>query len=268
VTLHKADTYIDAYRAKARASDINELSGRPGRPDLTDHIGRAILDALPPAPVEVLVDVGCGQASLLQEAVRRGRIRRGLGILPTDEEVTRVREHLRQAAGLDPGAIAIHRGTAAATGLPAEGADLVVCNGVLVLLCGPDEIRQALAELHRIARPGALLYLGEVPDADEMAGKHYGDSIVRWLAWVWRTQGWRRCLMQARVVITAALGSEPFVIAPKRVFFEAPEAFLERLRGHGFEPVHHARHADIEPDGRPRPSPTRWNYLVRKPACD
>jgi hypothetical protein len=48
------------------------------------------------------------------------------------------------------------------------------------------------------------------------------------------------------------------------VFFEAPEVFLERLRRHGFEPIRHERHSDIEPDGTPRPSLTRWNYLARK----
>jgi SAM-dependent methyltransferase len=263
MTIHKAGSYIDAYRAKATASDINELSGRPGRPDLTDFVSRAILDAMPDDRVGMLVDVGCGQASLLQQAVRRGRAVRCIGILPTDEEVERVREHLLQSASA-PGAVEIRRGTADATGLPANSADCVVCNGVLVLLCGPDEIREALAELHRIARPGALLYIGEVPDADEMAGKTYGDSIVRWLAWVLRTQGLSRFLAQSRVVMSAALSREPFVIAPKRVFFEAPEAFLQRLRGHGFEPIRHERHNDIEPDGTPRPSPTRWNYLVRR----
>ena len=39
----KCETYVDVYRSKASSKDINELSGRTGRPDLTDFISQQII---------------------------------------------------------------------------------------------------------------------------------------------------------------------------------------------------------------------------------
>lgn len=68
MAVYKSTTYVDVYRAKSKAKDINELSGRTGRPELTDFVTNQIVSKLPLRDDTVLVDLGCGEASLLLKA--------------------------------------------------------------------------------------------------------------------------------------------------------------------------------------------------------
>ncbi len=97
MTIYKPKSYIEAYRLKAKSKDINELTGRSGRTDLTKFIVNQILSKIKLNPDTVLVDIGCGDGMLLQKANQRGidaNIGKLEGILPTEEEVTRVKEYL------------------------------------------------------------------------------------------------------------------------------------------------------------------------------
>ena len=62
----KAADFIEVYRAKASASDINELSGRTGRPDLTKFVNSQILPLLQLSSDDTLVDIGCGTGGYLR----------------------------------------------------------------------------------------------------------------------------------------------------------------------------------------------------------
>jgi hypothetical protein len=43
MAIHKAANLIEVYRAKAKSKDINELTGRIGRPDLTRFVTKNII---------------------------------------------------------------------------------------------------------------------------------------------------------------------------------------------------------------------------------
>jgi len=59
---------VDVYRHKAKSTDLNELSGRTGRPDVTQYVAKKILEDIDLRPGMRLVDPGCGDASSLKEA--------------------------------------------------------------------------------------------------------------------------------------------------------------------------------------------------------
>jgi hypothetical protein len=59
------DLYIDAYGEKAEAADIHLMSWR-SRKELTDFICKQILAAINPRSDDFLVDIGCGDGSLLK----------------------------------------------------------------------------------------------------------------------------------------------------------------------------------------------------------
>jgi SAM-dependent methyltransferase len=235
MTIHKTETFVEFYRAKASAKDVNELSGRGGRPDLLKFEISQIVSKIPVKANTVLVDIGCGEASLLLNAADNGLNSyegRLIGILPTVEEVSRVRNHLLNNSNNSKHLISIEIGLAEKTNLPDNFADMVVCNGVLLILQDKSVVKAALEEIRRITKKNALIYLGEMPDTDESAGKNYGNSITRWLIWVLRNQGFQSFWTRLKQTIPALFGSEPFVIAPKNYFYNfymPPLNFIELL---------------------------------------
>lgn len=267
MTIHKSETHIDVYRLKARARDINELSGRSGRADLTRFVNEQMLARLHVPGGSVFVDVGCGEGSSLARMATQGFDAfhgRLIGILPTLEEVSRVRRHLLEQPETMHQPILIQQGRADQTHLPSEYVDVLVSNGVLIVLGGSKEVAAALSEFRRITKPGATLFIGEVPDCDEFADRRYGDSISGWLAWVLKTQGAVAFLNRLRQTMRGLVSREPFIVGPKVIFHLPPAEFIGLLARHGFSTTAHFRHREIDAQGRPQESSTRWNYLARR----
>lgn len=258
MSLVRCQNYIEVYRQKAKSKQINELSGRTGRPDLTLSVNQHILQTLGTAPHEVIVDIGCGDGTLLRLAAPH--IRSGIGILPTPEEVTRLRQELGNSwANLN-----IQQGIATDTGLPANSADKIICNGVILLL-ESSQVDATLQEIVRLAKTGAPVWLGEIPEANEFIAKPYGDSIWRWLLWVLRHQGTRAFYQRCKQTLIGLCSAEPFIISPKTLFYETEPCFIRRAQNFGLEWHNSQRHQEIAPNGTLQ-STGRMDYLfyVRK----
>jgi SAM-dependent methyltransferase len=252
----KCRDFIEVYRQKALSGGIDNLSGRTARPDLTRFISEEILRAIEPRPTDVLVDVGCGDGSLLTLASEH--LSSAIGILPTEEEVERVRGHLGDAFP----AVRVQQGLAQRTNLDSGIADAVVCNGVFPLL--PEaEIDAALRELARLGKPGAPVFVGEVPFLDEFAGRDYGDSVTGWLWWTLKRQGVSAFLLRTRQVLAALRSRDPFVIAPKRHFNESEARFAARAARLGLTLQWSHRHRERTAEGATADSPSRIDYLFR-----
>ena len=250
----KCRNHIEVYREKARSDSLHEMSGRSNRPDLTRFVSDQIVKQLNVTSDDHVIDIGCGDGTLLANIA--DRVASATGILPTDEEVMR----LGRAPVLQHGHLSIRQGTAQRLPCDDDSADKLVCNGVLLLLTDA-EVDQALGELHRVGRPGALVYIGEIPAADEFADRPYGDSILRWLLWSLRERGFTTFTAYSRQVIRALLSSQPLVIAPKRHFHTTPEIFIERAGRFGLRCLAHHPHREIDEDGKVKRSATRWDYL-------
>ena len=80
---------------RSYAKDINEMSGRNNRPDLTKFISKRILELLPNEKGN-LVDIGCGDGSLLKLAIKEKRFKNLTGVLPTLEEVSRMKIEIKE----------------------------------------------------------------------------------------------------------------------------------------------------------------------------
>jgi ubiquinone/menaquinone biosynthesis C-methylase UbiE len=264
MSIHRPKDHVEVYRIKAMAADIHEMSGRTGRPDLTAFVSHQILRALDLRAGQTVVDVGCGDGSLLRLICREAGPLAShslTGILPTAEEVERLQSELRASW---PG-LSILQGLATSIPLPEETADRVVLNGVLLLLKDEQEVLLCLRELYRICKSGGQVFLGEVPDVDELTKRPYRDSITAWLWWVLRTQGAKEFFRRSRQVLRSFFGvANPFIIVPKRLFSSPPEHMRTLLELVGFADVSVSRHMEVQPDGQVMPSPTRWNYTMRK----
>src|SRR5947209_20259312 len=84
--------YLEDYRLRALSPDFHEMAGRDGKHLLTEFVNSRIADQMDFGPDDVLVDIGCGNGKLLVMAGAGVRAR--IGILPTQEEQSRVQREI------------------------------------------------------------------------------------------------------------------------------------------------------------------------------
>ncbi len=249
----RIDNYIDAYRLRAGREDLHELAARPNKKGVTEFVNRRILEGLELAPDDVLVDIGCGDASLMRMA--EGHISRSVGIVATVEEKRRLEAsfpHLCFIAG-------------AAQRLPLEScsASRVVCNTTLLYLPSENDVVAALREMSRIARPGAMIWVGEIPEIDEYAhyGMYRGNSMLEYLWHLLTHNGFRSFLGMVRRWLKAVTGNEQIILNSAGMFYAAPEKMISIAEGNGLRLKTNFRHQELDGGGRVVDSQFRYDYI-------
>lgn len=266
MTIYRAKTFLDIYRFKAKSGNVHELSGRTGRPDLTEFILERLANRLIFQREDRVVDIGCGNALLLRKAALRGVngwVGRLVGILPTSEEIYRVQQHFIQNPSLGSESIQIAQGFLTKIPLPNGFATKTIVNNLLHYE-STSTVRSALCEIHRITCSGGRVFLGEVADQNEMEGKNYGNSIFLWLIWVLKNQGLRRFSVSMKQTLVGLLTSEPLIVGPKNFFYMTPSNFISLVQDHGFRLLEHEKSLEIDINGNIFDSPRRWNYMFEK----
>ena len=149
----RSDDYVEYCRETAkRARDPHDLAlrGREKK-DVTKLVHQQIAEAVDLHFGDDLVDIGCGDGTMLRIADAAGA-KTAIGLLATEEEVAVLRR-----VGLNA-----QQGLTNQLPLPDACASVVVCNSVL-LVVPREQIPASLREIHRIAKPSARIFLGEIP---------------------------------------------------------------------------------------------------------
>src|SRR4051794_28949976 len=113
---------------------------------------RDVLDELLPAGAPVVVDVGCGEGSLVRHLARRGARAIGIEVAPEPLARARARAPVADERYEQAGAQALP--------LADASADAVVFSNSLHHVPG-DALDAALAEAARVLRPGGIAYVQE-----------------------------------------------------------------------------------------------------------
>jgi SAM-dependent methyltransferase len=182
--ISRSHDYVEYCRETAthlKSSHDLALRGS-GKEAITASIHRSIVREVGLVPEDELVDIGCGDGTLLRMAGQIG-VRSAVGFLATDEEVACVK-----ATGLN-----VQQAYSDHLPLPDAKASVVVCNNVL-LIVPRDKIFPSLREMHRIARPGARIFIGEIPFTPGPPPEPQFDSSWQTLAYLYRKHGARTCL--------------------------------------------------------------------------
>lgn len=249
----RVNNYVDAYRLRAQCEDIHELAARPNKRAVTEFVSRQLLEALQPGPDDVLVDIGCGDATLLKMAY--GRVGKCIGIVSTMEEKMRLE-------GAMPGPCFV-ASDAQKLRLESASASKIVCNAMLSYLPTAREVQAALREMARIASPGATIWVGEIPVIDEY--KHYrmyrGNSMTAFLWHLLRYNGVRTFLGMIRRWLMAAIGSQRIILNSAGMFYAEPEIFIPLAESCGLRLEAHFRHKELDEGGKVTESKFRYDYV-------
>jgi SAM-dependent methyltransferase len=249
----RVNNYLDDYRLRAQSKDIHELAGRPNKNATTEFVNRQILDAIEPSPVDVLVDIGCGDASLMKMA--DGRVLECIGITSTAEEKARLESALPNLRFI----------ASTAQDLPLESGSVskVVCNGVLILVPDEVDVRASLREMARIARSGATIWVGEIPEIDEYLhyGMYRGNSMLAFLWHLLRHNGLRSFLGMVRRWLKAVTGSERIILYSAGIFCASPEKMISLAQDCGLRLKTYFRHKELDQGGNVVDSEFRYDYI-------
>jgi SAM-dependent methyltransferase len=270
MTLYRARDFIDAYRVRAMSPDINDLSGRDGRHDITVHVSNRLAEELDISAQDVIADIGCGDGTFLKVAMRRGLPPEQLrGVLPTQEEVQRVNDYLMlEFPQLKSGMVIV--GVSDSTSLLDDSVDKCVCNGVFILLPDVATAKSSFEEFARIIRRGGLVLIGEVPDVDEVAisnplrSQHVESSVLH-RAWrVLVGSGLREAILRLKKRLMVTFDRRIYLVSPPTTFWMLPEDFEEMGRSAGFILIRKQRSPSLSLTGQPTEIKYRWNYLFRR----
>ena len=249
----RVDNYLDAYRLKAQSKDPHDMSGREGKPYQTEFANNTILKNLRLDAGDILLDIGCGDGCLLK--ITAGRIANGIGITASEEERRKLQSALPQCSFIAAQAQSLP--------LPPQSATKIVCNATLFYLPTEDDVRASLREMARIARAGATIWVGEIPEVDEYAryGMYRGNSMLAFLWHLLIHNGPRAFLSMIYRWGKATFGQEQIVLNSAGLFYASPEKMIFLAQDCGLKLKTYFRHRNVNAHGQLGDSDFRYDYI-------
>ena len=227
-------------------ADIRKFSGRDEA--LTEFINRRIVSELAITSDDCLVDIGCGDGTLLRLAEQNGATS-VIGLSGSEEEADCLRQR-----GLN-----VKQAHTDLLPLPSGSASVVVCNGVLHIV-PPEKVPISLREIARIAKTGARIWIGEIPPFREAASLRAFKSVHVMLWWLLRNRGLRTFLGMLRRLLTGAQRGP--ILATAQAFWSEPDEFIRMAAEAGLTIERHF--PQKLPHNYPPGTTARNDYVFRK----
>ena len=244
-----SDDYVEYCReTAAHLKDIHDLALRgKGKEEITRLVHERIVREVDLGPGDDLVDIGCGHGTLLRLAAGIG-VHSAQGLHATEEEAALVRSM----------GFSVKQGLSHNLPIPDASASVVVCNNVL-LIVPSTRIPDTLREIYRIARPGARVFIGEIPFVGSDPEPKFSDAWDT-LSYLYHKHGLRTWFGMLRRMARCKLTGRPVIIHDGKSvsFYASPEAFIAMAHAAGLRLVRYWQHEYPK---------TRNNYLFQKPVA-
>jgi len=257
MTIVKTRSFIDYYSELAKAK--RDISGRGGNTADLQITSQQIIDKLSINSGDSVVDIGCGDGTALILAADAVKHQEGwslTGILPTKEEVAYVKELRQEYPEID-----FMQGYATATGLQNSYADVVICNGVLLLMADNNELRRAISEIFRITKPEGKVLIGEMPDcevnqptAPSVVDLSFSSRLLRKL----KNEGLLGLIRRLKQSLNA---KELVIVKPLKTLSISRDEFTKMLEQSGLDVIECFRPVGVDPFRGVVTSESRWSYL-------
>ncbi len=198
------------------------------------------------APGDDLVDIGCGDGTLLRMATELG-VHSALGLHATEQEAELVRSL----------GFSVQQGLSDNLPIADASASVVVCNSVLLVVPRAN-IPSSLREIWRIAKPGARVFIGEIPFVPGSAPEPHFANARDTLSYLYHKHGLRTWFGMLRRMTYSKMFGRPLTIHDGKsiAFYAEPEEFIAMTQTAGLRLVRYWQHEY---------PPTRNNYLFHKP---
>jgi ubiquinone/menaquinone biosynthesis C-methylase UbiE len=240
-----ARSHTEAYDLWAREFEDPALMANRDAKTTRRKLAR-VAAGLPLHAGSRVLDIGPGDGALFREIA--GRVAECVGVDPGAAAVEKLGRLFTDTAN-----VSFQIGSAEAIPFPDASFDVVVVNSVLQMLPGLAEFERALGEMIRVARPGGLVFVGELPFREELSRgilAHLGRKLREFGA-----RNFARTLVHT--YLRPVLRGEPVLLYPAsnlHVTQEAMHAMGARLG----VAVDCRRHQELA-----RPSFTRNDYWMR-----
>jgi len=252
---------LEEYRIRASKADINEMTGRTNNPELSKYVLNNIAEKV--SSFEgTFVDIGCGDGSLFKLIEKKIKHKNNnyIGILPTKEECNRLKENIKRESN---SRVEIRKGISKSLPCDKNIADVVIINGVLLILENKEEVIESIKEIQRICKNNAIVFFGEIPFVDEMKNIQYGDSIIKWLFSKFFENGLKTFFLKLKYTLRCLISDEIFLITNKRILWFEINEFKEILESLNFKILDLKKHKEINSSRKETISKTRANYLAQ-----
>jgi ubiquinone/menaquinone biosynthesis C-methylase UbiE len=136
-------------------------------------------------------------------------------------------------------------------------ATVVVCNNVLLVI-PRDKVFVSLREINRVAKPGARIFLGEIPRQEQQDPTPDFANRRELLSYLYARHGLRAWFGMVRRLAYQQLRGRPAAINSGTTisFWAAPEEFISMAQATNLRLIRHWECWQY---------PTRSNYLFQKP---
>jgi ubiquinone/menaquinone biosynthesis C-methylase UbiE len=243
----RSDDYVEYCRETARhARDPHDLALRgKDKHEITRLIQERIVEVVDLHQGDDLVDIGCGDGTLLRMAEQTGA-HTAIGLLATDEEVAVLRR-----LGLTA-----KQGLTDQLPIADASASVVVCNSVL-LVVPRERIPASLREIYRISKPGGRIFVGEIPFDQPHDPSPQFKTGKELLSHLYRENGLRTWFGMLRRMAWWQLTGTPAVLNSGTAisFWATAEEFIAMAEAAKLRLVRYWQHDHPN---------TRNNYLFRK----
>ena len=230
--IKKVTNSTEKYRETAKSLiDTHMLTGRGYNKKVTFNRISYIKKNLSQMKVgaENMVDIGCGDGSFMKNLIKFGS--NFIGILPSQEEVEVVQKLLENHDN-----IYVMKGLSTELPFEDQSKQFLLCNGVLQGVGFNDEqVKKSLYEFYRVLSDDGILYLGEMPEMNEMEGIDYGTSFCKYLKWVLKNRGISEFFNELKRYLKCLFSREIYILQPTNMYFCPKLEFTELLHHIGFK---------------------------------
>ena len=161
---------------------------------------------------------------------------KAFGIIPTEEELTKLREIFKKKITKK---IEFYLGKSNKIPIKDNSVDLILCNCVLHGVgFNIDVFRDSLREFNRVQKNKGILYIGELPQFNEMENRNYGTSFFKYTIWVLKNRGIQILIKTVIDYLKSLFGSSIYVIQPTNMFFIKKNNLLETIKDYNYKCIH------------------------------
>jgi ubiquinone/menaquinone biosynthesis C-methylase UbiE len=230
--IKKVINSIEKYREIAKSlTDRHMLTGRGSDKEFTSNRISYIKKNISQMAdsFDNMLDVGCGDGSFMESLIQLGN--NFVGVLPTQEETEVVKRLLKNSKN-----ITVIQGLSTNLPFKDKSKQFILCNSVLHSVGFNDDlVKKSLYEFYRILTDDGILYVGEIPELNEMEGRDYGTSFYKYLIWVLKNRGILFFFNQLLEYFTCLFSKKIYTLQPTNMYFCSNIEFKDLLNKIGFK---------------------------------